>query len=100
MSEVVDERVLFRPAARALRVDLILERLLLVGVFVGLWWLSSLSLPHYILPGPDRVWDALKLITGNGDLWSNLAITLWRVTVGFVLATITGLPFGIILGAN
>jgi NitT/TauT family transport system permease protein len=83
-----------------LRLDLLIQRFLLGAVFLGLWWLSSLSVPHYILPGPDRVWDALKLITGNGDLWSNLGITLWRVTVGFVLAAITGLPLGIILGAN
>src|SRR5262245_18341872 len=57
-------------------------------------------MPHYILPGPARVWEALKLIAANGGLWNNVAITLWRVTVGFVFAAITGLPFGIILGAN
>jgi NitT/TauT family transport system permease protein len=99
-TEVVHPQALRRPASRVLRLDLLIQRFLLGAVFLGLWWLSSLSVPHYILPGPDRVWDALKLITGNGDLWSNLGITLWRVTVGFVLAAITGLPFGIILGAN
>src|SRR5207245_10679078 len=73
---------------------------LLVAVMVGIWWLSSLSVPHYILPGPTRVWEALQLITGNGDLWGNLGITFWRVAVGFVFATLVGLPFGIVLGAN
>jgi len=98
-SGVADNDV-FRADSATWRFGLIIERLLLVAVFIGLWWTISLSLPHYILPGPARVWEALKLIAANGDLWNNLAITLWRVTVGFVFAAITGLPFGIILGAN
>jgi len=99
-SEVVDERTVARLASRRLRLGLLAQRVLLVAVMVGVWWLSSLSVPHYILPGPTRVWEALHLITGNGDLWSNLGITFWRVAVGFVFATLVGLPFGIVLGAN
>ncbi len=99
-SEVVDERPVARPASRRLRLGLLAQRVLLVAVMVGIWWLSSLSVPHYILPGPTRVWEALQIITGNGDLWGNLGITFWRVAVGFVFATLVGLPFGIVLGAN
>jgi len=99
-SEVTDNQSAGQPAARGLRLDLIGQRLILVVVAVGIWWFSSLSVPHYILPGPARVWEALKLITANGDLWSNLAITLWRVTVGFVVAALVGLPLGVLLGAN
>jgi NitT/TauT family transport system permease protein len=86
--------------ARRLRLGLIAQRLALAAVMIGIWWLSSLSVPHYILPGPARVWDALRLIEANGDLWNNLGITLWRVAVGFVVAALIGLPFGIMLGAN
>ena len=99
-NEVVDERPVVRPASRRLRLGLLAQRVLLVAVMVGVWWLSSLSVPHYILPGPTRVWEALQIITGNGDLWGNLGITFWRVAVGFVFATLVGLPFGIVLGAN
>ena len=99
-SEVVDERPVARPASRRLRLGLLAQRVLLVAMMVGIWWLSSLSVPHYILPGPTRVWEALQIITGNGDLWGNLGITFWRVAVGFVFATLVGLPFGIVLGAN
>ena len=85
---------------RKLRLDLFGQRLLLMFVAIAIWWISSLSVPHYILPGPARVWEALRLIVANGDLWNNLGITLWRVTVGFVLAALIGLPLGIFLGAN
>lgn len=100
MAEVADDKLLLRSAPRRLRLDLLIQRLLLVALIVGIWWLFSLSVPHYILPGPGRVWEALRLITDNGDLWTNVGITLWRVAVGFVFAMLTGLPFGIVLGAN
>ena len=56
-------------------------------------------MPHFVLPGPPRVFEALRLIAANGDLWHNLAITLGRVVAGFILATVIGLPLGILLGA-
>ena len=98
-SEIIDE-LPPQSVSRRLRLDLIGERLALVAAVGIIWWLSSLSVPHYILPGPARVWQALLLIAANGDLWNNLGITLWRVTVGFVIAALVGLPFGILLGAN
>jgi NitT/TauT family transport system permease protein len=89
-----------QPLSGALRLDLIAQRLALVAAVLGAWWLSSLSVPHYILPGPARVWHAVQLIAANGDLWNNLGITFWRVAVGFVVAALVGLPLGILLGAN
>jgi ABC-type nitrate/sulfonate/bicarbonate transport system permease component len=50
------------------RFDLFSQRLLLVIVVVVIWWLGSLSVPHYVFPGPARVWEALRLIAANGDL--------------------------------
>ena len=100
LSGVIDDKLLAQPLSRRLRLDLIGQRLALAAVVIGIWWLSSLSVPHYILPGPARVWDALRLIEANGDLWNNLGITLWRVAVGFAVAALVGLPFGIVLGAN
>jgi NitT/TauT family transport system permease protein len=99
-SDVVNETGLVQSARRRMRLDLIVQRLILVGIVVGAWWLLSLSMPHYVLPGPKRVWEALRVIVVNGDLWNNLGITLWRVALGFVFATLIGLPFGIVLGAN
>ena len=99
-SEVINNKSSAQPLSPRRRLDLLAQRLTLVAVVGALWWLSSLSVPHYILPGPTRVWDALRLIIANGDLWNNLGITLWRVAVGFVVAALIGLPFGILLGAN
>jgi NitT/TauT family transport system permease protein len=100
MTEAVADNAWTRSNSRRLRFGLLLQRVVLVGLLIGIWWLFSLSVPHYILPGPARVWQALTLIAANGDLWSNLGITLWRVTVGFVIAALVSLPLGIFLGAN
>ena len=99
-NERTDEGFPARSGSHWLRLDLAGQRLALAAAAIAIWWLSSLSVPHYVLPGPGRVWEALQLIAGNGDLWNNLAITLWRVSVGFVVAALVGLPFGIMLGAN
>jgi len=87
-------------APRRWRADLVVQRVALVAILLGAWWLASLNMPHYVLPGPQRVLDALKLISGNGELWNNLGITLGRVAIGFGMASLIGLPLGILLGAN
>jgi NitT/TauT family transport system permease protein len=100
MTEFTDTKPLPRAAARRSRFGLVGQRLALLGGLIGAWWLVSLTLPHYILPGPPRVFEAFRLIIGNGDLWANLGITLGRVGVGFVLAALVSVPLGIVLGAN
>ncbi|HEY3303148.1 MAG TPA: ABC transporter permease [Candidatus Binatia bacterium] len=100
MAEAVEESRLPAAANRVLRLDLIAQRLALAALIVAVWWFASLSMPHYILPGPARVWRALALIAANGDLWRNLGVTFWRVAVGFIFSAMIGLPFGILLGAN
>lgn len=99
MTEFTDVKPLPRATPRRIRYDLVGQRLLLVGVILAVWWLFSLRIPHYTLPGPPRVYDAFSLILGNGDLWRNLGITLERVSIGFALAAIISVPLGIMFGA-
>jgi len=100
MPSVLEDRIHVRTAPRKWRPDLVAQRIALVGLIVAIWWIVSLPLPHFILPGPPRVMQALAAISRSGDLWHNLAITLGRVVAGFLLATAIGLPFGILLGAS
>ena len=88
-----------RTASHRVRGELFAQRLALVGGLFLVWWLCSLRIPHYVLPGPPRVFEAFKLIVDNGDLAHNLGITLRRVAIGFVLATLVAVPLGIMFGA-
>ena len=95
----MSDPVITAARSSAIRTDLIVKRGTLLLVLLGIWWLLSLRYPHYVLPGPMRVWNALSLIVDNGDLWRNLAVTLKRVCIGFTLAAIISVPLGIMLGA-
>ncbi len=100
MPEVLESRIHASAPAHRMHFNLVLQRLALVAVIVAVWWLLALRVPHYVLPGPTRVWEALTLIAANGNLWQDLGITLGRVATGFILATLVGLPLGIVFGAN
>jgi NitT/TauT family transport system permease protein len=100
MPTVLEQQSHARAPGRKWRFDLIAQRLALVAILVGVWWVASLPLPHFVLPGPPLVLEALTALSASGDLWSNLGITLGRVASGFVMATLIGLPLGIVLGAN
>ncbi len=100
MPEVLESRIHAGSTTRLFRLDLLLQRVALVGTIIGVWWLLALGVPHYVLPGPVRVWNALLQISASGELWNDLSITLGRVGAGFILATLIGLPLGILFGAN
>jgi NitT/TauT family transport system permease protein len=76
------------------------QMVLVAMIIVALWAALSTTVPHYVLPSPVRVLNALHRIIVNGDLFSNLLVTLGRVSAGFVLATLTGVPLGIFLGSS
>jgi NitT/TauT family transport system permease protein len=97
---VLEQQIHAPTPPRKWRPHLIAQRLALVVLIVVIWWLISLRMPHFILPGPPRVFEALGGLSASGDLWTNLAITLGRVGTGFILATLIGLPLGIIFGAQ
>ena len=100
MPTVLEQQIHAPASPRRWRAHLIVQRIALVAIIVAVWWLASLPLPHFVMPGPPRVFEALSLISANGDLWNNLAITLGRVAAGFGLATVIGLPLGIIFGSQ
>ncbi len=63
-------------------------------VFIGLWAVASLFFPPYILPSPLVVgWEMPFLF--NQTFLYQLAITLYRLGVGFGLALVMGSMLGI-----
>jgi len=79
---------------------IILQRAALLALLFGLWWIAGLTAPPYIFPGPDLVFARVVELFQSGDLISNLLTTLGRVFVGFAVAVVIGVPFGILLGSH
>jgi NitT/TauT family transport system permease protein len=89
-----------QPSSLRRRGSVLLQRTALALLIIAVWWLFSLALPPYVLPGPPRVWARFVTLTESGDLIYNLLTTLLRVVAGFVLAVAIGVPGGIVLGSQ
>lgn len=69
-------------------------------VIIALWTIvSSLELIDSIfLPTPMSVVKYAVKTATEGILWANMWISIYRITLGFVLAVILGVPIGILAG--
>lgn len=53
---------------------------------------------HQVFPSPLAVLVSMQELVANGELLKHSVASLFRVTIGFFLAVILGIPLGIILG--
>lgn len=80
-----------------MRVALAAAVFLILGVA---WWgvtAAGLVQPLF-LPGPASVWQALVAQAQNGELASDVGISVARIFMGFALATVMAVPAGILMG--
>lgn len=68
-----------------------------LGLFFALWHWAALHLDPLILPSPERTLTrAAALLT---TLWaSDIAVSLYRASIGFAIASILGIAAGLIAG--
>ncbi len=67
-------------------------------LFVGVLCFWSLFRGD-LFPSPSAVGAALVDALRTGTLIANASVSLWRVFVGFLLAVIVGVPFGLLMGS-
>jgi NitT/TauT family transport system permease protein len=67
----------------------------------GLWfWLSHTDWVNPVfLPTPEAVWQALRGLLGDENLWLDVKVSFLRVSGGFLLAAAMGIPLGLAMGA-
>lgn len=82
----------------------VLQRLLAVGIAVGIWWWLSASLwsDNPVLAGirPDKAGSAFLDIVTTGDGWTDIRTSLARLMIGLAVALCIGLPLGLLLGTR
>ena len=80
---------------------ILLPALLILGL-VLIWYLISRGniFPAYALPSPGSVWKSFQEEIHSGRLINDLIASLWRVSVGFLLSVILGIPTGLWLGQH
>ena len=65
-----------------------------------LWWsvtAAGLVLPLF-LPSPAQVWNRLSELWSSGQLAADTGISVYRITVGFLISTLFALPIGVLIG--
>jgi NitT/TauT family transport system permease protein len=77
-----------------------------IGIVLLLWWLATLGaepesrlLSPVVLPSPGEVLGSVHALVTERALLQSIAATLERVVLGFALATLVGVPLGILAGS-
>jgi len=73
-----------------------------IGGFIGLWQGLAMAglVNSFLLPSPAAVLVALWEMAVDGSLWVNLAASLKRVVVGYLMACVVGLSLGFLCGSS
>ena len=66
-----------------------------------LWWLVTtlIKVDPKFLPSPGNVLEAFGRLWSSGELLKDTVASLWRVGVGFFLASLFSIPIGIMMGS-
>ena len=79
-----------------------IEPFLLPAALLALWTLGAAQgwISPQVLPPPQFVWETLRDLATNGDLWMHAQASLQRVLVGFVVGSAIGLALGTAMGLS
>jgi ABC-type nitrate/sulfonate/bicarbonate transport system permease component len=93
-----------QPLASALwrRFGRLVITLLNVGGFIALWqWaVASGMISALFLPLPTEIYNATIRMANSGQLWTHVSFSGQNFVVGFALAALIGIPFGLGMGAS
>lgn len=71
-----------------------------LGALVVLWSLAAWLVDSRHLPTPAAVVDVMVREASSGELWHHLGVTLFRVTMAFLIAMFVGAAIGLGVGIN
>ncbi|MGM4914581.1 ABC transporter permease [Rhizobium sp. 768_B6_N1_8] len=74
-----------------------------VAVFAllfAVWWLVTVTgwVKPIFLPSPGAVWAKMVELAADGTLWTDAGISIYRMLVGFLIASALAIPIGIMIG--
>ena len=76
------------------------RRLVLPAVILLAWQIGSRLIDPILLPSPAAALRELWGLAVTGDLWTELAVSLRRVALGFLIGIVIGIPLGTLLGSS
>lgn len=75
-----------------------------VAVFVGLglaWWAATGLewVKPIFLPSPGSVATQIAKLAADGTLWLDLKASMYRISIGFLIASALSIPIGVLIGS-
>lgn len=73
--------------------------LLAIGLLLLVWWavVAARLQPSYLLPGPDKVGQAIWAGLQSGEIQEAVGNSLWRAFLGFAISVVLGTILGLML---
>lgn len=70
-------------------------------VIFAAWMLLCVSgsVKELFLPSPAKVVNDIIQCAKDGSLWVNMGYSIFRITMGFIISTLIGVPLGILAGS-
>lgn len=70
-------------------------------LLLGVWWLATAQgwVQPLFLPSPQSVWHTLESQWNNGQLLSDTKVSVYRIMVGFLIASAMAIPIGVLIGS-
>lgn len=80
----------------------ILDRLTIIVLLAVLWTVLNTTgiFPKESIPSLAKIGSALVDETGDGQFWNSLGATIWAWGMGLLLASVIGIPLGLLIGGN
>ena len=94
-------RRLFRIGARIGRAGFIAIAASVFLILVAAWAAATGAglIGPLFLPSPAAVWLRMVSLAANGTLWQDAGVSLYRILVGFLLASVMAIPIGVVIGS-
>lgn len=71
-----------------------------IAAFLFWQWVSHQNFADPVfLPSPEKVWAAARAFLGEGELWTDVRVSVLRVSAGFLISALLAIPIGILMGA-
>ncbi|MBT6773996.1 ABC transporter permease [Candidatus Woesearchaeota archaeon] len=68
--------------------------------FFAVWYLASTFVKEIFLPSPQKAFYTIYNLFANFNLLDDLTASIYRITSGFILATLLAIPLGLLIGTN
>jgi NitT/TauT family transport system permease protein len=91
---------LFRLTASISRAQFVGISVVVFAVLLALWWVATAQewVKPLFLPSPPKVMARLGELAASGQLWQDAGISIFRITIGFLISTAFALPIGVLIG--